>query len=267
MPTLHIHDSGWMVRALILAGAVFCASAAASEPADLPEVADDAAGQPESEVVLPEGEPLDLSTPTAEEMRGMGKHKAARPFTADPRNDLQAKAGVDYRKPAVPAAEFRTDHLLGGTLQDQSPGVAWANVTTGLPLAWDKASIDTRLDPSQELGKVGTTLSRSVPLGDNLSLTLQNGLALSRTLANPALPGSAPPQSWSSSQAVRFNILPSDTTVSLGASLSSTDEKWLRTLSAEQKLFGGPFSVTGSVSETASGDAAKSLRAGFKRTW
>jgi hypothetical protein len=269
MPTLHIHDSGWRLRALILACAVLGAGSAWSEPADLPELADDAAAQSESEAVLPEGEPLDLSTPTAEEMRGMAKHKTAKPFTAEPRNDLEAKAGVDYRKPAIPAAEFRTDHLLGGTLQEQSPGVAGANVTTGLPLAWDKASIDTRLDPSQEQGKVGTTLSRSLPLGDTLSLTLQNGLAVSRTLANPALPGSAPaaPQSWSSSQAVRFNILPSDTTVSLGASLSSTDEKWLRTLSAEQKLFGGPFSVTGSVSETASGDASKSLRAGFKRTW
>jgi hypothetical protein len=38
-------------------------------------------------------------------------------------------------------------------------------------------------------------------------------------------------------------------------------------LSAEQKLFGGPLSVTGSVSETATGDTSKSLRAGFKRTW
>jgi hypothetical protein len=55
--------------------------------------------------------------------------------------------------------------------------------------------------------------------------------------------------------------------VSIGADISSTDDKWLRTLNAEQKLFGGPFSVTGSVSETPTGDTSKSLRAGFKRTW
>jgi hypothetical protein len=42
---------------------------------------------------------------------------------------------------------------------------------------------------------------------------------------------------------------------------------WLRTLSAEQKLFGGPFSVTGSVSETGTGDLSKSLKASFERTW
>jgi hypothetical protein len=55
--------------------------------------------------------------------------------------------------------------------------------------------------------------------------------------------------------------------VSLGADVSSTDDKWLRALSAEQKLFGGPFSVTGSMSETAGGDISKSLRAGFKHSW
>jgi hypothetical protein len=66
---------------------------------------------------------------------------------------------------------------------------------------------------------------------------------------------------------VRFNILPTGTAVSLGATVSSTDDKWLRTLSAEQKLFGGPLSVTGSVSETPTGEAATSVKAGFKRTW
>src|SRR5499427_11051395 len=73
--------------------------------------------------------------------------------------------------------------------------------------------------------------------------------------------------SWATSQALRFNILPTDTSVSFGADISSTDDKWLRTLSAEQKLFGGPFSVTGSVSETPTGDLSKSLKAGFKQNW
>ncbi len=73
--------------------------------------------------------------------------------------------------------------------------------------------------------------------------------------------------SWASSQALHFNILPTDTSVSLGADISSIDDKWLRTLSAEQKLFGGPFSVTGSVSETPAGEISKSLKAGFKQSW
>ena len=177
------------------------------------------------------------------------------------------KVGVDYRRTAIPAADLQPDQLVAGAVPDQSTGVAWANVTApGLdsPLGWDKTSIETRVDPSQEQGRLGTTLSRSVPVGNNVAVTLQNGVSVTRTLTS-ATPASS--HSWASSQAVRFNILPTDTTVSLGADISSTDEKWSRTLSAEQKLLGGPFSVTGSVGETASGETSKSLKAGFKRTW
>ena len=152
-------------------------------------------------------------------------------------------------------------------MQEQSTGVAWANVTApGLesPLGWDKTSIETRLDPAQEQGKVGTTLSRSVPIGSDVSVTLQNGYSVTRTLPSPATSAS---QSWATSQALRFNLLPTDTTLSLGAAISSSEEKWLRSLSAEQKLFGGPLNVTGAVSETGAGDTAKSLKAGFKRAW
>jgi hypothetical protein len=92
---------------------------------------------------------------------------------------------------------------------------------------------------------------------------VQNGVSVTRPLANAA----GQVHSWASSQALRFNVLPTDTSVSLGADVSSTDDKWLRTLSAEQKLFGGPVSVTGSVSETAAGDISKSLKAGFKHSW
>ncbi len=74
-------------------------------------------------------------------------------------------------------------------------------------------------------------------------------------------------QSWATNQALRFNVLPTDTTLSLGAAISSSEDKWLRTRSAEQKLLGGPLSVTGAVSETGAGDTTKSLKAGFKRTW
>src|SRR5207245_2427576 len=142
----------------------------------------------------------------------------------------------------------------------------WATITAPgfeAPLGWDKAAIDTRVDPSHEQGKLGTTLSRSVSVSDDVSLTLQNGVSVTRSLPNAT--GQA--HSWATSQALRFNFLPTDTSVSFGADISSTDDKWLRSLSAEQKLFGGPFSVTGSVSETASGDLSKSLKAGFKQNW
>ena len=212
---------------------------------------------------LPADAPLDLSTPEPD----AGKLAPIHPSADNaPAADWSGKVGVDYTKPAIPAVTFQPEQLLAGAVPDQSTGVAWATITApGLqaPLGWDKTSIETRIDPSQEQSTLGTTLSRSVPVSDDVALTLQNGISVTRSLPN----ASGQVHGWASSQALRFNFLPTDTSVSLGADISSSDDKWLRTLSAEQKLFGGPFSVTGSVNETAGGDLSKSLRAGFKRTW
>jgi hypothetical protein len=205
----------------------------------------------------PAGEPLDLTTPEPD----ADKPKGSNPLAGKPIAPAwDSRVGIDYRKPSIPGASFQPEQLTAGAIPDQSTGVAWATVTApGLAnsLGWDQ-TIETRLDPGQE-GKLGTTLQRSVPVDDNISMTLQNGVSVTR--------GAGHADGWATSQALRFNIAPTDTNVSIGADLSSTDDKWLRTLSAEQKLFGGPFSVTGSVSETPGGDISKSLRAGFKRQW
>lgn len=209
---------------------------------------------------LPE---LDLSTPEPEPGKLAPIHPSSDQASAA---GWSGKAGVDYTKPAIPAATFQPEQLTAGAVPDQSTGVAWATVTApGMqaPLGWDKTSIETRIDPSQEQSKVGTTLSRSVPLSDDVAVTWQNGVSMTHSLPN----ANGPVHGWASSQALRFNFLPTDTNVSVGADISSSDDKWLRTLSAEQKLFGGPISVTGSVNETAGGEFSKSLRAGFKRSW
>jgi hypothetical protein len=227
------------------------------------EATQDQASPDEATQALPDGEPLDLSTPEPD----AGKAKALRRSSpAAPPSDWQGKAGIDYRKPAIPAVEFQPEQLLAGAVPDQSAGVAWANVNApgpDTPLGWDKTVIESRLDP-QDQGKLGTTLSRSVPVGENVSVTLQNGVSVSRTVPGTAQP---PAQIWASSQGLQFNLLPTDTSVSLGTAISTVDDKWQRTLSAEQKLFGGPLSVTGSVTETGSGERSKSLKAGFKTTW
>ena len=194
--------------------------------------------------------------------QGLGEPFASMPLASD----WSSKAGIDYRKPSFPAADFQPGALTIGSVPDQSNGVAWATVTAPgfqFPLGWDQTSIETRVDPSQQQSKVGTTLSRSVPVGENVTATLQNGLAVTSPLPN----ATTHDHGWSSNQSLRFKVLPTDTSVSLGANISSTDEKWLPSLSAEQKLFGGPFRVTGSVSETPTGETSKSLTAGFKRQW
>jgi hypothetical protein len=210
---------------------------------------------------LPADEPLDLSTPEPEELKGI------RPLSERPlASPWDSKVGIDYHKPSIPATNFQPEQLTSGAVPDQSAGVAWATVTApgfGSALGWDQTAIETRVDPAQEQTQLGTRLSRSVPVGEDVSVTLENGVSMTRSLPS----GGGQNHGWASSQALRFNVLPTDTIVSIGADISSTDDKWLRTLSAEQKLFGGPFSVTGSVSETPTGDMSKSLRAGFKRTW
>lgn len=248
-----MHRNGMLSAFAVAMAALLLAGAARGQESENSE----RAAEPSADA------PLDLSTPEPDEAQPKTLHPLA---DAPAALDWSSRVGIDYRKPSIPAANFQPAPVSAGAVPEQSTGVGWAKVAApglGLPLGWDQTAVETRVDPSQEQGEVRTTLSRSVPVGDDLSLTLQNGVSVTRTL--PSTAGAN--QGWGSSQALRFNVLPTDTSVSVGANFSSTDDKWRPTLSAEQKLFGGPFSVTGSVSETASGETAKSLSAGFKRQW
>jgi hypothetical protein len=142
------------------------------------------------------------------------------------------------------------------------------------PLGLDKATIDARVDPNADQGKLSTALTRSVPIGGGMSLTLQNGYAVTQSLASPGGIASAPSTSaaappthvFSGDGGVRLEF-PSATALSAGAKMSSTDERLLPSVSAEQKLFDSPFSVTGTISERPTGVTDRSITAGFKRSW
>ena len=155
-----------------------------------------------------------------------------------------------------------------------STGAAWATITApslDMPAGWDRATLDARVDPSTDQRRLGTTLSKSVPLNDNFSVTLNNGHALTHQGAHPgwldaAAGAPAPAEIYSTDGSAKLNVLPTHTRIGIGASRSSTDSRWLRTLSTEQTLF-GDVSVTGTISESAEGPAKSSLTAGFKKTW
>jgi hypothetical protein len=205
--------------------------------------------------------------------------------------DWQTKVGVDLGLAPTPTLQpAPVENLrLGSTIQDGSSGAAWANLTapSPAPLAWDKTSVDARVDPLHEQSRLGTTLSRTLPLDNNMSVTLQNryGVTQSLTSTPPVQPQFDPmtvpaprpspgttnvtpaAQIWSNEDAVRLNLSSTGTTFSVGAKVQSTDDRWLRSLSAEQKLFNGPISVTGAVAERPAGDLSKSIMAGFKHTW
>ena len=76
---------------------------------------------------------------------------------------------------------------------------------------------------------------------------------------------SHPARNYETDQSTKLSITGSGTSFIAGQTLSSSDDKWLRKIGAEQKLFDG-VTISGSIGETASGAANKSFTAGFKRS-
>ena len=138
----------------------------------------------------------------------------------------------------------------------------------GVGAIWDQTAIEARVDPSQDQGKLGTSLSKSVPLGgEQYSLTLQNNYNVTQQSLAPVVGTSGhPARNYQTEQSAKLSIADTGTSFIVGQSLSSTDEKWLRKIGAEQKLF-GEVSIAGSISETLQGSTNRSLSAGFKHSW
>jgi hypothetical protein len=173
-----------------------------------------------------------------------------------------AKAGVDLAAPAPPVNVA----VPGQSGEDHGSG--WANLAVpATPLGIDKATIEGRIDPAADQGRLSTALSRSMPIGGGLSLTLQNGYAVTQSLANPTgLAATTNPRVFSGDGGLRLDF-PTATALSADARMSSTDDRPTPSLAAEQKLFDSPFSIKGSISALPSGETDRSITAGFKRTW
>lgn len=181
-----------------------------------------------------------------------------------------AKVGADMTVARQPStmSELLAEKAENGGSAPQSSGTAWATINApGVGSIWDKTAVEARVDPGQEQSRLGTSLSKSLPLGGQYSLTLQNGYKLTQQSMLP-VPGIAarPERSYQTEQSARLSIADTGTSLTAGQTLSSTDDKWLRKIGAEQKLFDG-VSVTGSIGETSLGTTSKSLTAGFKRSW
>jgi hypothetical protein len=166
------------------------------------------------------------------------------------------------------SADLLRQKISGDGQPAQSSGTAWAAISApGVGSIWDKTAIEARVDPTQEQSKLGTSLSKSLPLGEQYSLTLQNGYNIIQQGIVP-VPGSIAhhQRNYQTEQSARLSIADTGTSFSAGQSLSSTEDKWLRKIGAEQKLFGG-VTLNGSIGETVLGTSNKSLSAGFKTSW
>lgn len=199
--------------------------------------------------------------------------------------EWDTKIGSDVHL-ARPTSPVPSENLLFGTTADQSSGAIWGNVTMPglLPLGWDKTSIDARVDAGKDEGKLGATLSRAVPIGKSLSVTLQNSYSVTRPIAEaspettilplvanapntaPVAPTAGTSAIWSTDQSVRLNISPSGTSLSAGTATSTADGQWHNKLNIEQTLF-GPLKITTSVEDAGTAASKQSISAAFKRVW
>jgi len=182
------------------------------------------------------------------------------------------RVGADMtvaRQPqTLTSSELLSERLANGGSQPQSSGTAWAAITApGIGSIWDKTAVEARVDPAQEQSKLGTSLSKSLPLSEQYSLTLQNGYNVIQqgVVPVPGIPGH-PVRTYETDQLAKLSLTDTGTSLIAGQTLSSSEDKWLRKVGAEQKLFDG-VSISGSIGETASGASNKSLTAGFKRSW
>jgi hypothetical protein len=183
-------------------------------------------------------------------------------------NFLDTRVGADMNVTRPPQTLTESQLLANGGSLPQSSGTAWAAITaSGVGSIWDKTAVEARLDPSQEQSKLGTSLSKSLPLNQQYSLSFQNGYNLIEQGIIP-VPGivSRPARNYETDQSAKLSIAETGTSFTAGQSLSSTDDKWLRKVGAEQKLFGG-VSISGSIGETPLGTTNKSLSAGYKQSW
>src|SRR6266566_5043024 len=185
---------------------------------------------------------------------------------------LDTRVGADMtvaRQPSIlTSSELLSETLANGGNLPQSSGTAWAAITApGVGSIWDKTAVEARVDPAQEQSKLGTSLSKSLPLSEQYLLTLQNGYNVIQqgVVPVPGIPGH-PVRNYQTDQSAKLSIADTGTSFSAGQTLSTADDKWLRKVGAEQKLFDG-VSISGSIGETPSGAANKSITAGFKRSW
>jgi len=181
-----------------------------------------------------------------------------------------ARVGADMtvtREPATMSELLAEKSANGGNLP-QSGGSAWAAVTApGAGSVWDKTAVEARVNPDTDQSKLGTSISKQVPLNDQTSLTLSNGYNMTQQGMVP-VPGmvSRPERTYDTDQSAKVELTETGTSLTAGQTLSTSDDKWLRKVGAEQKLFGG-VTISGSIGETAQGTTNKSVTAGYKKSW
>lgn len=283
------------VAALAQEGADYApASPPANPTADTARPANDAPGPDDSAIIgkalvfdpatLAKTKPV--KSPRLSEPSGPDVNRTEKPDGSStvvvkqplPTPEWDAKLGVDLGLASTAPESDQAAKPILRNRDDRGSGAAWASV--GVP---NLASIDARVDPSKDQGKLGTTFKQTIPVGGKFALTLQNSYSVTETFGTPAAaPSDVPlmaappptatpqvpssPQVWGNEKAAKFNILPTGTTFGASLASKSTDPVTHNTFSAEQKLY-GPLHVTTAVTDVGQPTASKKITAGFKLNW
>lgn len=184
---------------------------------------------------------------------------------------LDTRVGADLnvatRTPTT-SSEVLAERIAHDNQLSQSSGSAWAAMTApGVGSIWDTTAIEARTDPASAQSKFGTSLSKKIPFGgEQYSLTLQNGYNVTQQTLLPIFGLGTSSRIFETGQSAKLGIAETGTSFIAGQTHSTADNKWLRRIGAEQKLFGG-VTITGSVSETLDGSANRSVSAGFRHQW
>ena len=190
--------------------------------------------------------------------------------------DWEANVGADLKTAPPPATSFAPGKPFPGTADDAGSAAAWISIGV-----LNLASVDARLDPANDQGKLGGTLKHSVPIGKDVSVTVQDTYTVTETFSPPTaatgpaglpLLAAAPPaadsqeqtQVYGSEKSVKLAI--TGTTFAAGVTTASNDPVTHNTLSVDQKLF-GPLHVTTAVSDIGQPVTNKRITAGFKLNW
>ncbi len=171
-----------------------------------------------------------------------------------------ASYGVDMSLAAQPSTTVQPAKPLPWTQPDSSSAAAWAkvNVPTNTDVVpWSQTTVEMRVDPTQNQGKVGTTFSRDMKVTDHMTASVNDSYSMVRNSDNASV--------VETGKSLSLKLDDFGTTFSVGATNTVGDKAWLPSASAEQKLI-GPLSVTTSVADTGS-EINKSITAGFKSKW
>ncbi len=171
-----------------------------------------------------------------------------------------ARFGLDLSVAAATVSTVQPGRPLPWAVANTSAAAAWARMDVPVQAAflpWTQSTVDMRLDPTQESGRLGTTFSRSWVVWDHITASFNDSYALTRSLDQAA--------GWETGKSVSLNLRDTGTVFSVATNLTSSDHAWLPSASAQQQLM-GPLTLTTTVANTGS-EISKSITAGFRHTW